>query len=125
MSDSQDQAMERLANHLARTYVALATLCLNLPLPITLPTGMISQDDVVPAIRRVMDICEDIPMPEDQQATLFAGCAFWLGAMDLYELLADDFNMARAHSAAACILMADDNLTDMALWLRDQQRQQD
>ncbi|MER7807904.1 hypothetical protein [Streptomyces sp900116325] len=123
MSDFEDQAMRKMAAHLSESYSSLATICLNLPVPVTLPTGTVSNLEVVPAIRRVMDIVEDQPMPELQQATLLAICAFWLGAMDIYSLLVrEEFHTARAHSAAANILMAEDHLQDLAVWLADNQK---
>ncbi|MFF1416553.1 hypothetical protein [Streptomyces sp. NPDC058280] len=120
MADFEDHVMQTLANHLSRTYAALATLCLNLPIEITLPTGAVSNIEATPAVRRVMDITEDQPMPEQQMAQLFAVCAFWLGALDLYGLLAHEFHSARAHSAAANLLMAEDHMMDLATWLADQ-----
>ncbi|WP_267244367.1 hypothetical protein [Streptomyces sp. PR69] len=121
MSDFEDQAMKRLSAHLSSTYAALAALCLNLPVPITLPTGAVSNIEATPAVRRIMEIVEDQPMPEAQQASLFAACAFWLGALDLYGLLAQgEFSDARAHSAAANLLMASDTMSDVAEWLGDQ-----
>ncbi|MFB6950194.1 hypothetical protein ACFCXP_11240 [Streptomyces niveus] len=122
MADSEDQAMERLAHHISMTYGVLATLCLSLPVAVTLPTGLVSNLDVVPAVRRMMDIIEDQPMPEEQQATLFAACSFWLGAMDLYGLLTRDFHIARANSAAACLLMCDDTMNDLIVWLAETQK---
>ncbi|MFD7016104.1 hypothetical protein [Streptomyces sp. NPDC059928] len=123
MSDNQDEVMETLAAHLSRAYSALATICLNLPIPVTLPaTGAVSNLEAVPAVRRVMDIAEDQPMPEQQQATLFAICAFWLAGLDLYGLLAiNEFHIARANSAAANLLMADDHMLDLGVWLFEQQ----
>lgn len=123
MSDFEDEAMRKMAAHLSTSYTVLATVCLNLPIPVTLPTGAVSNVEVVPAIRRVMDIVEDQPMPQTQQATLFAVCAFWLAGMDIYTLLArEEFNIARAHSVAANLLMAEDHLMDLTVWLADNQK---
>ncbi|MFD8687834.1 hypothetical protein [Streptomyces sp. NPDC059651] len=123
MSDFEDGAMGKMAAHLSTSYTVLATVCLNLPIPVTLPTGAVSNVEVVPAVRRLMDITEDQPMPEIQQATLFAVCAFWLGGMDIYSLLVrEEFNLARAHSVAANLLMAEDHLMDLTVWLKDTQK---
>jgi hypothetical protein len=118
MSDFEDYATEKLAAHISRVYVALATLCLNLPIPVTLPTGEISNVEAIPAVRRTMDLIIDQPMPEENQAQLFAACALWLGAMDIYGLLVGhEFHSARAHSAAANLLMAEGSMLDIAEWL--------
>ncbi|TXL91598.1 hypothetical protein [Streptomyces sp. IB2014 016-6] len=122
MADSEDQAMKTLARHLSQAYTVLATLCLNLPVPVTLPTGAVSNLEVVQAVRRMMEITEDQPMPEEQQASLFAACSFWLGALDLYGVLTREFHTARAHSAAANLIMCDDTMHDLIVWLADTQK---
>ncbi|MER7814524.1 hypothetical protein [Streptomyces sp. NPDC096153] len=122
MSDSEDQMMENLAHRLAVSYSALATLCQNLPIEVTIPTGEVSNSEIVPALRRVMEIVEDQPMPRSQQNLLHAACAYWLGAMDLYGLLATvEFHSARGHSVAACLVMADDMMRLLTAWLADNQ----
>ncbi|MGW7198473.1 hypothetical protein [Streptomyces chryseus] len=123
MSDFEEQAMNKLATDIGQLYSGLVTVCLNLPVMVTLPTGEVSNVDMVPAVRRVMDLIEDQPMPEDQQATLFACCAFWLGALDLFGLLVvEGFDKARAHSAAANVVMAEQHLMSVTLWLADNQK---
>lgn len=118
MSDFEEFVMTKLAAHLSRTYSGLATLCLNLPVPVSLPTGAISNVEAIPAVRRAMEIAEEQPMPEDNQAELHAACAFWLGAMDLFGLLAGhEFHETRAVSAAACLIQAESILLDLAEWL--------
>ncbi|MFC7869651.1 hypothetical protein ACFUS2_00625 [[Kitasatospora] papulosa] len=122
MSDFEELATRKIAAHLSVTYSGLATLCAALPIPVTLPTGAVSNLEAIPAVRRLMDITEDQPLPEQQQATLFAVGAFWLGAMDSYSLLVrEEFHSARAHSAVAALLMADDHMMDLTVWLADQQ----
>lgn len=122
MSDFEEQSMRKISAHLSVTYSGLATLCSALPIPVTLPTGAISNQEAVPAVRRLMDIAEDQPLPVEQQATLFTVAAFWLGAMDSYSLLyREEFHSARAHSAIAALLMADDHMIDLTVWLADQQ----
>ncbi|MFJ1581573.1 hypothetical protein [Streptomyces sp. NPDC088182] len=121
MSDFDDQAMGRLSTHVSLAYAALAAACAALPVPITLPIGKVSNVETGPAVARVMDLVRDQPMPEEQQAQLFAVCAFWLAALDLYGLLVKEgFTNARAHSAAANLLMAEDQLGDVLSWLREQ-----
>ncbi|MCX5286235.1 hypothetical protein [Streptomyces sp. NBC_00198] len=118
MADSQDEIMERLAAHLSRTYKGLALACLHLPVPITLEVTGATNVTAIPAVRRIMDVTIDQPMPEEHQANLFSVCAYWLGAMDLVGILATaEFHTARAHSAFACLLMADQVLLDLAGWL--------
>ncbi|MEV4974432.1 hypothetical protein [Streptomyces scopuliridis] len=123
MSDFEDQSMSRLSAHVSVAYAALATACAILPVPVTLPTGTVSNVEAAPAVARAMDLVQDQPMPEEQQAQIFAACAFWLAALDLYGLLVKEgFTRARAHSTAANLLMAEDQLGDMLAWLREQKQ---
>ncbi|MFJ2432956.1 hypothetical protein ACIOWM_07060 [Streptomyces anulatus] len=123
MSDFEELANRKIAAHLSTTYRAMVTACLALPLPVTLPTGTVSNLEVVPAVRRLMEIALDQPMPEEMKGHAFAAAAFWLGAMDCYSLLRreEGWHMARAHSAAAALLMADGHLEDLEAWLADQE----
>lgn len=122
MSDNADEMRGQLAAHLAKTYAALATICLNLPIPVTLPGGVVAVQEAVPAVRRLLEITEDQPMPEEAQANLFAACAFWLGGEDLFRLLViEEFNGARAHSCAANLIMCEETMRDVTLFLLGEQ----
>ncbi|MGW7085034.1 hypothetical protein ACWGH2_16300 [Streptomyces sp. NPDC054871] len=121
MSDSEDQATEKLAKHLSLTYAALCHLAANLPIPVTLPRRGVSNIEATPAVRRMMELAEFQPMPEDQQGELFAICAFWLGALDLFGMLvSNEFHSTRASSVAANILMAEQHMLDLTEWIVDQ-----
>ena len=122
MSDTADEMRGDLAAHLAKTYGALATTCLNLPIPVTLPGGVVEAGDAVAGVRRLMEITEDQPMPEQAQADLFSACAFWLGAEDLFRLLCtEEFNVPRAYSCAANLIMCENSLEDVVNFLLGQQ----
>ncbi|MFJ8224945.1 hypothetical protein [Streptomyces griseus] len=123
MSDFEELANRKVSAHLSATYTAMVTACLALPLPVTLPTGAVTNLEAVPAVRRLMAIAFDQPMPEAMKAHVFAAAAFWLGAMDCYSLLVreDEWQVSRAHSAAANLLMADGHLGDLAARLGDQE----
>ncbi|MFE5771429.1 hypothetical protein ACFQ7O_24050 [Streptomyces sp. NPDC056485] len=118
MSDIADEMRNQLGAHLTRAYGALVTVSLNLPVPVTLPDGVVTNMEAVPAVRRLLEIVEDQPMPEEAQANLFAACAFWLGAEDLFRLLCtEEFNGARAHSCAANLIMTEETLEDVTNFL--------
>ncbi|MEU2797696.1 hypothetical protein [Streptomyces sp. NPDC007117] len=123
MSDFEELANRKVSAHISATYSSMVAVCLTLPLPVTLPTGMVSNLEVVPAVRRLMELTLDQPMPETMKAHVFAAAAFWLGAMDCYSLLIreEEWQVSRAHSAAANLLMADGHLEDLAAWLGDQE----
>ncbi|MDX3831375.1 hypothetical protein [Streptomyces europaeiscabiei] len=121
MADSQDMAMSYLASRIGDIYTAIALLCMSLPVEIVLPIGSVSNIEVIPAVRRVAEIVEDQPMPEEVQAELFASCVFWLAAIDLYGLLTQDFHEVRVQSALANLIMAEDSAKAVAVWIKDQQ----
>lgn len=121
MADSQDMAMGHLAARLGDIYTAIALLCMSLPVEIIIPIGSVSNVEVIPAVRRVAEIIDDQPMPEEVQAELFASCVFWLAAIDLYGLLTQDFHEARVQSALANLIMAEDSAKMVAVWIKDQQ----
>ncbi|MEV0090439.1 hypothetical protein [Streptomyces sp. NPDC050738] len=115
MSDFEEQSMRKLSSHLSLTYTALVTVSKFLPIPVSLPTGPISNMEAIPAVRRAMALIEDQPLPEDVQAELNAAYAFWLAAMDVYALLAtQEFHPARAMSAAACLVQVESVVLDLA-----------
>ncbi|MFE7128944.1 hypothetical protein [Streptomyces sp. NPDC057617] len=120
MSDFEDQVMRKLSTHLSVAYSGLIAVCAALPVPIALPTGEVSNLDAAPAVSRVMELAEDQPIPEAEQARLFSACAFWLGALDLYGLLTREFTVARGYSVAANALMAESHMQDLGAWLADQ-----
>ncbi|MEU9000524.1 hypothetical protein [Streptomyces sp. NPDC048551] len=117
MSDIEDAMRQELGAHLVQAYGDLATVALNLPIPVALPSGIVSNVEAVPAVRRLLEITRDQPMPEEPQATLFAACAFWLGAEELFRLLCAEFIEARAHACAANLITADGALEDLANFL--------
>ncbi|NML55354.1 hypothetical protein HHL19_16415 [Streptomyces sp. R302] len=118
MSDQRDEILAHIAHDLSLTYSKLAMACGNLPVPVAIPTGSVSNVEAIPAVRRVAELAEDVTMPVDQQAQLFASCCFWLGAMDIYGLLFASFHDVRAHSALANLIMANESLEDLLAWLR-------
>lgn len=120
MADSQDMTMGYLASRIGDIYTAIALLCMSLPVEIVLPIGSVSNVEVIPAVRRVAEIVEDQPMPEEVQAELFASCVFWLAAIDLYGLLTQDFHEVRVQSALANLIMAEDSAKVVAAWIKDQ-----
>ncbi|MFI0530301.1 hypothetical protein ACH3XX_09655 [Streptomyces scabiei] len=120
MADSQDMTMGYLASRIGDIYTGIALLCMSLPVEIVLPIGSVSNVEVIPAVRRVAEIVEDQPMPEEVQAELFASCVFWLAAIDLYGLLTRDFHEVRVQSALANLIMAEDSAKAVAVWIREQ-----
>ncbi|MFF1416551.1 hypothetical protein [Streptomyces sp. NPDC058280] len=118
MSDSEDATMELLTHRLTTTYTGLVATCATLPIPITLPTGDVSSKDLIPAVRRIVEIVEEQPVPEDQQAQLFTGAVLWLAAADLYSMLIKgEFIEARAAGALGTPMIANDALHALGEWL--------
>ncbi|MEU7044948.1 hypothetical protein AB0A77_28370 [Streptomyces varsoviensis] len=121
MSDREDQWAQDMGDGLGHTYTMLTVMCLRLPIEISLPTGTVSNLETVPAVRRVLEIIEDLPMSEEDQADLFAACSFWLAAMDVYWVFTKQPSWARVHSVWSCLYMVEDALTSLALKLPGEQ----
>ncbi|WP_052744212.1 hypothetical protein [Streptomyces odonnellii] len=121
MSDYEDDMMETLNRRLGTTYGGLVAVCANLPVPITLPQGVVTNTEIIPAVRRVADISDEQPMPEDQHAQLFTGSVLWLTAADAFQLLIKEgYVESRAAGALGVLMIANDALTDLGGWLLEQ-----
>lgn len=126
MSDEHESRMMQLAVHIAAIYKGIVHACGSLPLPIALPSGIVTPEEFVPAVRRVASIAEEIPgLPEEQQANLFATCVFWLGAMDLYTMENHSSELMRDHCVAANCISAEESLLELLYWLRREDEQAD
>jgi hypothetical protein len=118
MADSEDLTNEALARKLSTTYTTLAAACDMLPIPITLPRRGVTNIEALPAVRRIVDLAEEQPMPEDVQAHLFTAAIFWLSALDVFAVLVNnEWNHQRAFQVAGCLSVAHDALSDLAEWL--------
>ncbi|MFB7399767.1 hypothetical protein ACFCZR_06305 [Streptomyces rubiginosohelvolus] len=121
MSDHEDQMMGAAAHRLTTVYGGLVACCAQLPLPISLPTGLVSNLEMVPAVRRIEQLAEEQPMPEDQQSALYTGAVLWLAAVDLYRLLVEeDYVEARAAGLLGVLMVARDAINDLGTWLLEQ-----
>ncbi|CAM5366743.1 hypothetical protein SCALM49S_04558 [Streptomyces californicus] len=82
--------MGTAAHRLTTAYGGLVACCAQLPLPIALPTGAVTNLEMIPAVRRIEQLAEEQPMPEAQQSALYTGAILWLAAADLYRLLVEE-----------------------------------
>ncbi|MEV4974430.1 hypothetical protein [Streptomyces scopuliridis] len=118
MADSPDEMMEVLGDRIAETYIGLGMICANLPVPIELPTGVVNARTLTAAVRRVSEIAEDQPMPEEQVAGLFTASILYLAALDLLGMLQHNpYEESRAAGALGVLVLAQENLKDLAEWL--------
>ncbi|MFJ2178909.1 hypothetical protein ACIOHE_39200 [Streptomyces sp. NPDC087851] len=117
MTDRADEMMEHAGHQIAHIYSGLASACAALPLPITLPTGVVTSEEIIPAVRRIVEIIEEVPLPEDQQADLFAVATYWLAAVDLYGINVHEFEESRVAGVMGILLMAGETLGQLAEWL--------
>ncbi|MER8083829.1 hypothetical protein ABTZ57_01370 [Streptomyces sp. NPDC094048] len=121
MSDHEDEMMNLAGERLASIYGGLVACCEMLPLPIALPKGIVSNLDMVPAVRRIEQLADEQPMPEDQQAQLYTAAISWLAATDLFSLLVnEEYVEARAAGVLGTLMIARDCLTDLGTWLLEQ-----
>ncbi|ARF62883.1 hypothetical protein B1H20_16920 [Streptomyces violaceoruber] len=121
MSDHEDEMMDLAVTRLRNVYGGLVACCAQLPLPITLPTGVVTNFDTVPAVRRVEELADEQPMPEEQKGALYTAAVLWLAAADLYRLLVEEgYVEARAAGVLGTLLIARDSLKELGTWLLEQ-----
>ncbi|MEU6513649.1 hypothetical protein [Streptomyces sp. NPDC046978] len=123
MADSGDLNIEAIAHKIATQYAVLAASCDMLPIPIAIPepTETLSNRDTVPAVRRVAEIADGQPVPEEVQAHLFTAAIFWLTAMDLLGILvSNQWNEVRGFQALAALDVSGSALADLGTWLLGQ-----
>ncbi|MFI7394035.1 hypothetical protein [Streptomyces tendae] len=118
MSDYEDGMMDALAHSISLVYSILIEVCGMLPVPISLPADShVPASDAVPAIKRVADLGRDQPMGETQELQLYTGCIHLLAAIDLYALCAVRYADTRAEGVGANLLIAEEALKSLSLWL--------
>ncbi|MFJ2432955.1 hypothetical protein ACIOWM_07055 [Streptomyces anulatus] len=121
MSDHEDEMMATAVHRLTTTYGGLVACCAQLPLPIALPTGVVTNLEMIPAVRRIEQLAEEQPMPEDQQSALYTAAVLWLAAADLYRLLVEEgYIEARAAGLLGVLMIARDAIHDLGTWLLEQ-----
>lgn len=121
MSDHEDEMLATVSHGLTVAYTGLIATCAMLPVPITLPEGVVTNLDAVPAVRRVCELADQQPMPEEQQAMLYTGATLWLAAMDLFELLrTGEYVEARAAGAVGILVTTNGHLRELGGWLLEQ-----
>ncbi|MFF2522253.1 hypothetical protein [Streptomyces liangshanensis] len=118
MSDHEEDARRTVIVHLHHTYLHLVTACAALPVPISL-TEHFEPEEVVEAVKRVVDLSDEQPMPEDQQVDLFTGAIMILAATDLLAALNAEFAEWRAMAAMASLAVGMDSLHELMEWLAE------
>jgi len=118
MADHKDETMRVLALSVSTVYTILVDVCGMLPVPIGLPADPhIPASEAYPAIQRVADLAGEQPMGELQGIQLYTGCIHLLAAIDLYALCAARYMDTRAEGCSANLLVAEESLKALALWL--------
>ncbi|WP_411140263.1 hypothetical protein [Streptomyces sp. x-80] len=88
MSDEFEHRVRETAHHLLVTYQLIIQVCELLPVPITLPNSeVIESREIIPAVARVVEIIEDQPITEIQQAGIWGACLHWLAGANLFTQL--------------------------------------
>ncbi|MEU1275313.1 hypothetical protein [Streptomyces sp. NPDC005799] len=118
MADHNDEVLREVALAISTVYTILVDVCRALPVPIGLPTDQhIPVQEAYPAIQRVADLAGEQPMGELQGIQLYTGCIHLLAAIDLYALCATRYMDTRAEGASANLIIAQESLKALALWL--------
>ncbi|MYV56064.1 hypothetical protein [Streptomyces sp. SID3212] len=117
MSDEDDQLMIELRTGIGAVYAMLIAVCAALPIPVSLPTGVVAGVEASEAVHRLTELVREIPLPEEQLANLSAGATLWLCATDMLGLINGiGFVEYRAMGGTAMLLMAQESLSDLAHW---------
>ncbi|MEV5606998.1 hypothetical protein [Streptomyces sp. NPDC052225] len=121
MADSEDLNIEELARKLSLTYQGLVLCCEQLPIPVALPRHGATNVEAEPAVRRVAELADDQPMPEEIKAHLFTAAIFWLSGLDVFRVLVmDGWHDARGLQVIGCLVVAQEALSDLGEWLIEQ-----
>ncbi|MEU7044950.1 hypothetical protein AB0A77_28380 [Streptomyces varsoviensis] len=122
MSDYDDDRLAALGESLASTYGMLTDVCLELPVPIALPVGVITPSDAVPAVTRAAVIAQEQPLPEEQRINIQIGCTGWLAALELFGAEAQHPRDLRVEGAQMLLIQAREALIQLMDWLMSQRR---
>ncbi|AEW94613.1 MULTISPECIES: hypothetical protein [Streptomycetaceae] len=125
MDEPDIDDMDELGRHLGVVYWRLTLACRSLPVPVELPRGTVTRSTGEPAVRRLVKIIEDQPMPEEQKANLFAACIHWLTASELYNQELNDPLPIRFHQIVAALVHAEAPLHALGVWLRENEATDD
>ncbi|MER8030706.1 hypothetical protein ABTZ78_17305 [Streptomyces bauhiniae] len=124
MADSNDFDQERITRSLIKQYMVLRSACEMMPLPIVLPKqadGIFDNSEASPAVRRIVEIADELPIPEENRAELFTAALFWLTASDLLAIiLGHGWSDVRGFQALAALELSGDALAAFGMWVLDQ-----
>lgn len=120
MADEKDTRYEALMARLGQFSQALAFSLIEMPLPISLPNGVIYLvRDMRPAIIRAYDLIAEEPIQDTVKVAASAAILYWLSAMDmtmLYEATSEPF---RADAADLHLLAGEIHLHNLIEWAID------
>lgn len=117
MADDFDAKMEEVSERILHNYLGLRSLSALLPIPVQLPEGNIVGQEVLDAVRRLGEIVEDQPMPEQTQTAVAAAAGFYLASIDLFGLQLTHPETDRTLSLHCNLAGTWDALTFVMQWL--------
>jgi len=123
MSDASEWGMRNVAAELVDFYDLLVALVASLPIPISLPSGpAYDSKEIVPAVRRVVEIINDQPVSDEVKAGVWGVCLHWLSAAEMFTLLtARGWDEIRAQQALINLTAASVALEGLEEVLREQE----
>ncbi|AEW94615.1 MULTISPECIES: hypothetical protein [Streptomycetaceae] len=113
MADENNDEHETMGSQIALLYIVIVLACRILPIPVELPRETSAGEA---AIRRLLDILDEQPMPDEQKAHLSMACAFWLSAQDLHQLNAANWQGTRQYQIAANLMAGEGAITEFSEW---------
>jgi hypothetical protein len=121
MSDQEDQDLSVLVARITAVYEALRTVCAFLPIPIELPIHPVGGGDITEPVCRVIEVSDEIPMPEHQQAQLCTGALHWVAAVDLAAVGANTPGDYRYLAAHMNLSYGEQALIGLMDWMQEQE----
>jgi hypothetical protein len=121
MSDASNRRAERVGGIVSSTYSALVTICATLPVPIALPTERMSSTKATAAVRRVIEIISDQPMPDEPKGALTAACIFFLATADLAVVQITYTDIDRVMEVEAVADVCRNAMYDLLTWVTENQ----
>ncbi|AEW94614.1 MULTISPECIES: hypothetical protein [Streptomycetaceae] len=114
--EDESENFAHLVAEIANAYVKLVIACRALPIPVELPNGVILASDAEDAVRRLLDIIDDQPIPEAAESSLVLAASFWLAAHDVLHLHMEEPHKGRNLEVLACLIGAERYVNEFAEW---------
>ncbi|MEZ0066698.1 hypothetical protein ABIA32_002710 [Streptacidiphilus sp. MAP12-20] len=119
MSDHEDLIYAGVAALARKVYEVIIMASRILPVPVELPSGEVSPEQVKPSVIQLAELAKDQPMPQDQQVKLEMVALLFVGGMDLLATYDHHRRKYLAGAAMCSFLATEEYALELARWLVD------